>query len=368
MGSYAQAQSQNVEVDPVQCWWRTSVTSVRVGEPFSVFLTCSALETEAARAVIDRSRLGSAAVQFPPFEVTSGRESADYVTTGRRFLQYEYTTRLISEDVFGSDVPIPPLAITYRIESRVQQDGSVQGREQTYELPALTMRVNSLVPAGANHIREADVPSLSEIADREFRARMFRLVAMILFGIAGLTLVLALARWYRQKRKGELEVERRFLPHRAVIAAARDELREVQQQTRGGWTPDLLGRALAAARVIASYVAGGAPTQRQSATAVDGELRAGGGFTGPRVAVSGSATAQALNGQADASELDSALVVLTAARYGRTGTLDSSALDDALASVLRAADRVGAQHTRRADALASIRQSARTLRPRAWAR
>src|SRR5918999_469594 len=56
------AQPQNVEVDPVQCWWRTSVTSVRVGEPFSIVLTCSALETEAANAVIDRSRLGSAAV------------------------------------------------------------------------------------------------------------------------------------------------------------------------------------------------------------------------------------------------------------------------------------------------------------------
>ena len=49
--------------------------SVRVGETFPIVLTCSVLETEAARAVIDRSRLGSAAVQFPPYEVVGGSQS-----------------------------------------------------------------------------------------------------------------------------------------------------------------------------------------------------------------------------------------------------------------------------------------------------
>lgn len=359
---------QNVEVDPVQCWWRTSATSVRIGEPFSIVLTCAALETEAARAVIDRARLGSAAVQFPPFEVTGGSQSADYVTAGRRFMQYEYRTRLISEDAFGSDVPIPPMAITYRIESRVQQDASVQGREQTYELPALTIRINSLVPGNANHIREANVPSLDDIAQREFRARMFRLVALILFGVAALTLVLALLRAYRRKRKGELVAARHFLPHRSVLNAVRAELRDIERQTRGsGWTLDLVARALSAARIVASYVAGSSVTQRESATVSAGELQAGGGFT-RRVAISGTGTAQDLTGLASAGDFDAAMATLTAARYGRSETLDSSALDDALGSALRATDRVAAKHTRVADGMNALRTWARGLRPQAWAR
>jgi hypothetical protein len=93
---WAQTPADRVEVDPVACWWRTSVTSIRVGEPFSLYLTCSSLETEAARAVLDRSRMATASVQFPPYEVIGGSQSADHVTAGRRFMQYEYSLRLIN--------------------------------------------------------------------------------------------------------------------------------------------------------------------------------------------------------------------------------------------------------------------------------
>ena len=116
----AQSQTQNVEVEPVTCWWRAAVSSVRVGESFPVQLTCSVLETDAARAVVDRARMGSASVQFPPYEVIGGSQSADYVTAGRRFMQYEYILRLIAEEAFGRDVPITGMEVTYRIESRVQ--------------------------------------------------------------------------------------------------------------------------------------------------------------------------------------------------------------------------------------------------------
>jgi hypothetical protein len=148
-----QPPTQNVEVEPVTCWWRTGVSSVRVGEPFSVVLTCSALETEATKAVIDRGRLASAAVQVPPYEVTGGTQSEDIVTASRRFMQYEYTLRLLGDDVFGADVPIPALPISYRIESKVQQDAAVQGREQTYVLPTLPVHISTLVPASETHIR-----------------------------------------------------------------------------------------------------------------------------------------------------------------------------------------------------------------------
>jgi hypothetical protein len=385
--------TQNVEVEPVTCWWRTAVSSVRVGEPFSVWLTCSVLETDAARAVVDRSRLGSAAVQFPPYEVTGGSQSADYVTAGRRFMQYEYVLRLISEDAFGRDVPVPEMPITYRIESAVQQDAALQGREQTYVLPPLPMRVASLVPDTAIHIRESRVPTLAEIASREFRARMFRVVAFILFGVAGLTVAVAAVRWTRQRRTEGHAAQQHLLSHRAVLSGVRRELRSLQEQTRGGWSPDLVGRALAAARLIASYLAGQTVAQRALPAVArlddtarakerwdgktsDGELLIGGGlFRRRRVAVSGSTTAEGLSAsrrQADGTlpptDLEDALRRLTAARYGRSETLESSALDDALATCLRAVDGVAAKYTWIAETTRSARQSVLGWRPRAWAR
>jgi hypothetical protein len=373
----AQPTTQNVEVEPVTCWWRTAVSSVRVGEPFSVVLTCSVLETDAARAVVDRSRLGSAAVQFPPYEVTSGSQSADHVTAGRRFMQYEYVLRLISEDAFGRDVPVPEMPIVYRVESRVQEDAAVQGREQTYILPPIPMRVTSLVPDTATHIRESPVPTLAEIATREFKARLFRLVALFLFAIAGLALAIAVVRWARQSRTEQHGDQRYLLSHRAVLSAVRRELQSLHEQTRAGWTPDLLSRTLAAARVVASYVAGQAVVQRPAADSpTDGELIIRGGLFRRRpVAVSGATTAQGLSalrsrakGALPAADLDAALARLTAARYGRTETLDSSALDDALATCLRAADHVAAKHTWIAETSRSARQSVLGWRPRAWAR
>jgi hypothetical protein len=363
------ADVQRVEVDPVLCWWRTSTPSVRIGEQFTIHLTCAALETEAASAIIDRSRLGTASVQFPPFEVTSGSQSADYVTAGRRFMQYHYNVRLIAEDFFGSDIVIPAVSITYRIESRVQEDSAVQGREQTYELPALTMRINSLVAGDARHIREAAVPSLDAIAAREFRARLFRLLALILFAIAGLTLLVALLGWLRRSRKAELATARHFLPHRRVLAAVRGELAEVQQQTRGaGWSADLVARALAAARIVGSYFANQSVVQHEADQTTGGEIGVSRGLLGRRrVSVSAATTGHAL-ANASAGDLDAAINSLTAARYGREDTYDNSALDDALGSVMRSAERAASTHSWLAESMRSIGQTIRGWAPQAWAR
>jgi hypothetical protein len=364
------SQAQNVEVDPVQCWWRTSVPSVRVGEQFTIHLTCSALETESTTAVIDRARLGTASVQFPPFEVTGGTQSADYVTAGRRFMQYHYNARLIAEDFFGSDIVLPALSISYRIESRVQPDAALQGREQTYELPALTMKINSLVANDASHIREGTVPTFDAIAAREFRARMFRLLALILFGIAVLTLAVALLGWVRQRRKQDMVAARHLLPNRTVLAGVRRELADVRRQAQGaGWSLDTVSRALAAARVVATYAAGHAVTQREVSEPSGGELLLSSGLLGRRrIGVSAAATPHALRNAATGGDLDGALTTLTAARYGRTDTYDGGALDDALSSIMRAADRVSSRHTWLAETARSIGAAVRGRAPRAWAR
>jgi hypothetical protein len=145
-----------VEVEPITCWWRTSVTAVRTAEPFDLRLTCAVVETDATKVVADFSKLDETVVQLPPFEVLGGgTHAADLTVPGKRFFQYDYRLRLLSEDLFGGDVPIPPLEVSYRVESRVSGGETVQGREQTYHLPRTSVRLISIVPDDTSDIREA---------------------------------------------------------------------------------------------------------------------------------------------------------------------------------------------------------------------
>jgi len=365
------AAAQNVEVEPVTCWWRTSTSSVRVGQAFDVALTCSVLETDATRVVVERSRLASTAVQLPPYEVLGGHEGPDLTTTSRRFMQYEYTLRLISEEVFGGDLPIPALQVTYRIESRVQQGGSVQGRDQVYVLPALSMHVASLVPNDATHIREAPVPTLDAIATRESRGTLLRSVGAGLFGLGALMLVVNLARSVYRKRKAAAKAAERLVSHRGVLQGVRRELREVQQQSaREGWTHALAARALAALRVTASYALDAPVTQRPgpSPDPLNGALTLKRGWgSSATVLVSGSATPVGLdhpgaNGSAIA--LRSVLRPLTSARYGRDGTLDAAQLDEAVETGLKITDRLAADRTLISEFFAGVRRIGTTT----WAR
>src|SRR5215510_9559430 len=137
----AQTGTDMVEVEPIKCWWRSSASAVRSGEPFTLTMTCSVVETEANKVVPDFSKLDPTVVQLPPFEVLGGTHAGDLVVPGKRFFQYDYRMRLIAEDAFGNDVPVPPLEVSYRIESKVQGGDTAQGRDQTYELPRATVRV-----------------------------------------------------------------------------------------------------------------------------------------------------------------------------------------------------------------------------------
>src|SRR5436853_2896106 len=150
-GSHAAAQ--DVSTDPLQCWWRTSAGGVRVGEAFSVVLTCAVLETDAATVVVDQSRLEPSVVQFAPFEVLGGSHGVDLRTAERRFFQYEYRLRLIAETMFGKDAALPETKISYRVQSKVGKNTAIQGRDLTYLLPPQSVKVLSLVPADAADIR-----------------------------------------------------------------------------------------------------------------------------------------------------------------------------------------------------------------------
>ena len=103
-----------------------------------------------------------------PFEVVKGGATR---TSGRRrwrYIQYQYTTRLIGDGFFGKDVDIPACKITYHIQSAI--GGGSQGRDQTYALPALAMRVISLVPKKAADIRDTTADTFADIEARRLRS------------------------------------------------------------------------------------------------------------------------------------------------------------------------------------------------------
>lgn len=363
--------TENVEVEPVTCWWRTSTSTVRVGQPFDVVLTCSALETEATKAVIDRSRLAAAAVQLPPYEVTGGSQSDDITTASRRFMQYEYTVRLIGDDVFGAEVPVPPLNVSYRIESKMQQDQAVQGREQTYILPPIAIRVASLVPSSEMHIREAAVPNLTAIASRQARGALLRTVGLIVLAASALLVVVAAVRSLQQRRAAVARVRTHLLSDSAVLAGVRRELQDVQQAARGGWNDTLAQRALSATRITASYAAGQPVAQRVVADANghDGQLILRRRFgLGSRVLVSGAATSKDVtsNPHGVGEELRSALLDFTAVRYGREAKNGKRDLDDAVERGLRATAREASRHTPIARVMAAMRRTASGWRDKAW--
>ena len=328
------AQTQNVETEPVTCWWRTTATSVRVGEPFTVILTCSLLQTDAARAIADESRLEPSVVQLPPFEVVGGARAKDLTTASRRFVQFEYQLRTIAENVFASEVAVPPLELTYRVESRVAGGDSLAGRDRTYALPPLTIRVLSLVPDTADDIREAPVATFAEIDASESYGIAWRVAGVVLLALGVLVLTLALAGVIRRRRASRAPA-RRLLSSAALLRGVRHELAGIQTDVRSsGWTSDLAGRALAAVRIVASCAAGRPVAQRFTS---DGSAR----FDNGEVVVAGrpGATwvASSAAASADNDELRDVLARLSTACYGREASFDSR-LDDTLDVAIRRAD------------------------------
>ena len=362
--AFAQTGTDMVEVEPIKCWWRSSTSAVRSGEPFTLTMTCAVVETEANKVVPDFSKLDPTVVQLPPFEVLGGTHPGDLVVPGKRFFQYDYRLRLIAEDAFGNDVPIPPLEISYRIESQVKgSTESMQGRDQSYSLPKASVRLISMVPDDASDIRESPAMLFSAIEDRDSRANFMQTTAGILFALAGVVLLVMLISMLRRKKPVAASAQT-HLPHRTVLAAVARELDEVQRQSRGGWTQDLAGRALAAARISGAYAIGRSIGQRPAAGAapVDGVLvvRA---FGRGDVFVSGAATtesAQRVPGLSDA------LKALTSGRYGRVEKFDSMC-DEALQTAIRVTKEQRAAHSVLKEWMSAFKANVVDLRRKIWA-
>ncbi len=344
-------------IDPIRCWWQSTAGAITIGESFDVTLTCAVIETESMQVVADESRLGVAAIQMAPFEILGGSHPADAHRLQRKFLQYHYQLRLISADAIGRDVNVPALAIPYRVHTRVGPAAALEGRDLDYLMPALPIKVLSLVPKEAIDIRDGSDASLGAVESLRFRSSLFQILAVALGAIAAVMAVMALMPLARGARKtGVIESDR--LPDRAVASHAARVLADIQAVTAGdGWTDEAVARALASVRVIAALAIRRPVSEKvlaATAPVPEGRLAVSHGRVRPRRAsVSSPVTAadmavfgSTLDDSASLAHrqhlegLESALADLTAALYQQTPVRDAATLSEAVRHALGVASDV----------------------------
>ena len=340
-----------VESDPIRCWWKADRSAIRVGERFTLVLTCGVIETSSIKVVPAVNQLEPGAVSLTPFEAVAGNRHEDVVVAPWRYIQYEYSMRLLSEGFFGQDVNIPSLTVTYNLQA--PGAGNTEGRDQTYVLPPLPMRVLSIVPRTAADIRDASGQTFANVESRRGRATAELVAAAIAFSFAGVLAALALVRLVGRFRVRDARVVRP-LPASTMLRGSWRTLNAARSAAaHNGWTPELMARAIAALR-IAGSVALGRPVAQlhvdNGAAERVGQIEVRPGLVKrKRVLLSGATTPAALlagieNGHGDTSRATlqpilEALQQLSAAVYGRAGEVDSlslnNAVDEASAAVKR---------------------------------
>jgi len=350
----------HVENDPIRCWTRTSAGAVRIGETFTVTLTCAVIESDLVQVVPDESKLGVAVVQMTPFEVAGGFHPADIKTNSRRFFQYDYNVRMINPDAIGTDVPIPLMQVTYRVNSRIAGNQQMQGRELTYVLPPMWVKVLSVVPQDATDIRDTDEASFSRVEQIAFRAGALQIVGTTLVVLGGVMTLLALISIARRAARQAKGPQERLLSRPALMRLAVRELSAAQQEgIASGWTDAALSRTAGALRLAAA----GATDRPISQQVVEAEVTAGDGRfvisrlgRVKRTAVSAAVTSddidRALRRIPEGSskrqfleELQQTLRALSAAQYSRPGA-DRSGVDTIVNKALELARQVRSQLSR----------------------
>jgi hypothetical protein len=331
----AQAPVKEVEADPMRCWWDTDRRSVHIGEQFTLKITCAVVETAKAKAVPVANQLEPTAVQVAPFEVMAGTRREDVITPPWRYFQYEYTLRLMADKYFGQDVDIPSIKITYRMQ--FPANSGAEGRDLSYVLPALPVRVLSLVPKNAADIRDTAPATFGDIEARRFRSTTELVAAAALFGFGVILLGFALLRTWGQYRR-RVPAAVRPLPARALLGGCLRDLGRIRSEAaQSGWTPDLAARALTIFRIAAAVAVGRRVAQVSTdkhAQAHAGQLVLPKGLLGQRRAHVSAATTVGFidarlaggNGNgipvardATIDQLRESLRLFGAARYGRNG-------------------------------------------------
>ena len=389
LASMARAQPGEtaVEAEPLQCWAHTTSGAVRQGEVFSLMLTCAVVETDAIKVVPDQAPLDPSVIQMPPFEVIGGTHAVDLHRNDHRYFQYEYQLRVISEDLFGKDVKLPDTKLSYRVQTRANGGAAIEGREQTYFLPPLFVKVLSIVPTEANDIRDAAHETFGVVEARQFQANTLRTVGGVLFALAALMAVLALARLLSRYRTTGTSTEQ-LIGDSVVLGSVRRELSSIRSARQAaGWTPDLIGRLATALRIVAGYAMPSPAVQVAAASGSrqhDGSLFVRAGWTrGRTAAVSSSVTTYRLAQQrailssgsaADQSRaaliegLEQGISHVTGMRYGKDDVLNETSLDEAVDAGISATRRLQMAYTWPAKKLAAMGRFKAELGQRMWAR
>lgn len=243
------------EAEPLRCWWRASTGAITIGQAFDVRLTCAVLETDSVQVVPDEARLTVAEIQIPPFEIVGGDHPADTREGQRRFFQYRYVLRLVDADQIGQDVLLPRLPITYKVQSQVAANQTLVGRDFTYLMPPLSLRVVSMVPEDAADIRDGSDVGLERVETLRFRARLADIGAYALFAAAALMAVLAAVALVRRARPAQAGARTRVSRRRA-LGAIDQELSRIARESAGGWTPELVHASHAALRLVGAMALG----------------------------------------------------------------------------------------------------------------
>jgi hypothetical protein len=345
-----------VASDPIRCWWKADRTAVRVGERFGLVLTCAVIKTGPITVEPVLNQLEPGALSLTPFEVVSGGPKVDDVIVPPwRYIQREYVLRLLSEGFFGQDVAIPSLMVTYNLTS---VGTGQQGRDQTYILPALPMRVLSLVPKSAGDIRDASGLTFASVESRRFRASVATMASWIAFAFAAVMALFALSRVVGLVRVSGTHAVKP-LPAPSLLQASLRVLSQVKDDAaRAGWTSELSRRAVAALRIAGATAVGKQVAQNvvtKEAPERDGQLTVSMGWPKrKRVLLSAATTSTTITRELDnglranartrssAESIAQAIGVLSAAAYGRTSPSDNGALDAALDESTEAVRRLRA--------------------------
>jgi hypothetical protein len=347
--------------EPLECWWRTTVSAIRVGEPFGLVLTCAAVQTDSLTVAVDRGRLDAKAIELPPFEVLSGRTAPDLRNGDRLFFQNEYTLRFVNDAFFNQDIPLPSLSVVYRLQTRAgAESAATEGMEQRFTMPHGTLRVVSLVPAGAADIRDTSATTFADVYALGSRGRVVRVVGMSLTALGGLILLVGIVRTVAA-RSAAPSTRPALAGNSAILRGVVRELDNVERaRDQDGWSGDLAARALAAGRIVAEIAVAGAVSQQA------GDRRAAGSGalllkrrwpSSETVLVSASMTPKTLGleldrrrdrqaASTDLQALHRALAGFTQVAYGDGDgqALDGSSLDASLATVRRLARRLTLEH------------------------
>lgn len=334
----------NVAAESIKCWWKTDKDAVLIGEQFTLTLTCGVAENSRTKVAADAKQFEPTALSLAPFEVLGGTPHEDIQDPPWRYFQREYRVRLLGETFFGQDVDIPALKITYGMRSATT--GEAEGRDQAIVLPALPMRVHSLVSKNAKNIRDGSTETFGDIEARLSQARSTLTAAGVLFAFAVVLLGLS-ARKMVGRYMERAPTKKRPLPAAAVLRGCLQGLGLLKSDVaREGWTEEMVGRALTLFRIAGAVALG----RRVAQTMVDrdvegrtGQLKVRKGILSrKRTLVSAPTTADAIarqlaNGMApeprtrmSLGEIRESLLVFNAAHYRRNGQLDSTALDAAL--------------------------------------